>query len=143
MTRRRWRGDESGQVSAFVITLVPAIVLLAGLVLDGGLAMGAKVEAISHAQSAARAGAQHLDLAAYRADGTVRLDPDAAAAAARRYLASVGATGTVTATSDSIRVRVTGHSRPQLLGVVGVGPIEVTGTGSAEPRRAGAGGESP
>lgn len=131
----RWWRDERGQVSAFVVTLVTGIVLLAGLVLDGGLALAAKVEAIGHAQSAARAGAQHLDLAAYRDHGTVRLDPSEAATAARRYLASVGARGAVTATSDSVHVIVTASNGTQLLGLVGVGAIEVTGTGRAHPQR--------
>lgn len=138
----RWRrpAGDSGQVTAFVAILLAGILLLAGLVLDGGLALGAKVAAISHAQSAARAGAQQLDLATYRARGTVRLDPDAAATAARAYLAAVGARGTVSATRDTVRVTVTDHSQPQLLTLVGVGPIEVTGTGSAEPLSTGEGG---
>lgn len=132
----RWWRDEHGQVSAFVVTLVAGIVLLAGLVLDGGLALGAKVEAIGHAQSAARAGAQHLNLAAYRASGALRLDPDEAAVAARNYLASVGARGTVTVTRGTIEVTVTASSGTQLLGLVGIGSIEVTGAGSAQPLRA-------
>lgn len=131
-----WWRDDTGQVSAFVVTLVTGIVLLAGLVLDGGLALAAKVEAVGQAQSAARAGAQQLDLVAYRDRGTVRLDPDAAAAAARAYLASLGARGTVTATTDNVRVTVTANSRTQLLGLVGIDAIEVTGSGSAEAQRA-------
>lgn len=140
----RWRRDDSGQVTVFVVVLLAAIMLLAGLVLDGGRALGTKVAAISHAQSAARAGAQQLDLAAYRARGIVELDADAAAAAARGYLTAIGAHGTVSATRDTVRVTVIARSRPQLLTLVGVGAIEVTGTGSAHPRGTETtGGESP
>lgn len=130
-----WCRDDAGQVTVFVVVALTGLVLLAGLVLDGGRALGAKVEAVSHAQSAARAGAQHLDLAAYRLNGMVRLDPAAAAEAARAYLGALDARGTVTATTDAVRVTVTAHSYPQLLGFVGLGPIEVTGTGTAHPVR--------
>lgn len=131
-----WWRDDAGQVSAFVVTLVTGILLLAGLVLDGGLALAAKVEAAGQAQSAARAGAQHLDLAAYRDRGDLLLDPDAAAAAARAYLSSVGAHGTATAGTDSITVTVTAISGTQLLTLAGIDAIEVTAEGNAQPRRA-------
>ncbi len=131
----RWRAGDSGQVTVFVVIIATACVFAAGLVYDGGRALAVKVEAVSHAQSAARAGAQELDLATYRAHGIVQLDPDAAVAAARGYLAAVGARGTVSATRETVHVTVTDHSRPQLLGFVG--PIEVTGTGSAHPESTG------
>src|SRR6266496_3713638 len=87
---RRLREDQSGRVTAFVVIMVTAILLFAGLVLDGGLALAAKVRALGEAQEAARAGAQEIDLAAYRADGTLRLAPQQASAAARNYLAATG-----------------------------------------------------
>lgn len=133
--RRAGWGDDAGQVTVFVVILFAAIVWVAGLVYDGGQALGAKNEAVSQAQSAARAGAQQLDLAAYRAHGAVRLDPTAAATAAREYLTAVGADGSVTATTNRVRVTVTARSQPRLLTLLGVGPIEVTGIGSAHPRR--------
>jgi len=43
--------------------------LVAGLVIDGGLGLAAEVRATDEAQSAARAGAQAIDLAAYRQAG--------------------------------------------------------------------------
>jgi len=70
---RRWR-EESGQVTAFVVVFVAALLLMAGLVIDGGLALAAQVRAIDEAQAAARAGAQSLDLRAYRASNAVVLD---------------------------------------------------------------------
>lgn len=125
--------DDSGQVTAFVVILTTACLLFAGLVLDGGLALAAKTTAIGHAEQAARAGAQELDLAAYRAGDPARLDPAAATAAAHRYLHQVGATGTVTATPGSVRVTVTAHQPTRLLTAIGIGELTVTGTGSARP----------
>jgi hypothetical protein len=123
---------EAGSVTAFTLILVLAVVAFAGLVLDGGLAVSAKVAAIDAAQSAARAGAQELDLQALRATGGLRLDPARAQATARDWLARAGATGTVTATPDTVTVTVTARSRTQLLQLVGVEAIPVAATATAQ-----------
>ena len=128
--RERCRADH-GQVTGFAVVMVVAVIALAGLVLDGGLAVAAKADAFADAQGAARAGAQRLDLALYRATGQIRLDPTAAAAAARSWLASAGATGTVSATPQQVRVEVTAAAKTQLLSVVGVGSITVHATATA------------
>lgn len=137
-TARRWRGwwaGDQGRISAFVVTVLMAILALAGLTLDGGLALADKVRANDQAEAAARAGAQALDLAAYRVTGTVRLLPTQAAAAARAYLARAGQTGTVTVTGDTVTVTVTATHRTQLLTLVGIPALTVHGTGSAHPVR--------
>lgn len=129
-----WAGDE-GRVSAFVVTLLVAILALAGLTLDGGLALTAKIRASGQAEAAARAGAQALDLGAYRATGAVRLVPAQATAQARSYLATVRATGTVTVTGDTVTVTVTATHPTQLLGLVGISTLSVHGSASAHPQR--------
>ncbi len=129
-------GDgDGGYVTAFFAIVVVALLGLAGLALDGGGALNAKTRAISTAAEAARAGAQALDLARYRADGTVELNPDQARTRALAFLAGAGAHGTVSATPARVTVTVTGTYRPQVLTVIGVGPVAVTGTASASPRR--------
>lgn len=143
----RLRSDDSGRVTAFFVVLTTAVLLFAGLVLDGGLALAAKVRAIGAAQEAARAGAQAIDLGAYRTDGTLRLDPDRAAALARAYLADSAisrshATGggpdltvSVVVVGDTVTVTVAVSEPTQLLGLVGIPSIKVSGTGSAHPDR--------
>jgi len=113
------------------------VLLFAGLVLDGGLALAAKVRAIGQAQEAARAGAQAIDLTAYRADGTLRLDPDRAAALARAYLGTAGTTGTagVTVAGNTVTVTISTTQPTRLLALVGVHTIHLTATGSAHPDR--------
>jgi len=124
---------EEGRVTAFVVVAVTALLLVAGLVLDGGNALAARTRAIGIAEEAARAGCQQLDLVAYRAGPPLRLDPGAADRAARAYLAAAGADGVVTVTPNSVTVAATLRTEPALLGVVGVGPFVVTGTGAARP----------
>lgn len=132
--RRRRSGDD-GQVTPFVVILTAAVVMFAGLLLDGGLALAAKTRALGEVQEAARAGAQALDLTAYRTDGTVRLDPAQARALARTYLATTNDTGTVTATTTTVTVTVTAHQPTQLLRFLGLDTLTVTATGTAHPVR--------
>jgi Flp pilus assembly protein TadG len=122
-------------VTAFVLAILIGLLALTGLSLDGGLALASKVRAGGQAESAARAGAQALDLAAYRATGAVRLDPEQARDLAQRYLASVGATGTVQVAGDTVTVEVTATYRTQLLSLVGIGDIHTHGRGAAHPQR--------
>ena len=128
--QRRWV-DDRGQVSGFAIVMVTAMIAVSGLVLDGGLAVAAKVHAVGVAQSAARAGAQAIDLDLYRRTGEVRLDVGRASAAARDWLDRAGATGTVTATPQQVRVEVTAVADTQLLSLVGVGSLTVHATATA------------
>lgn len=134
-TRPRRKTGDDGQVTAFLVIITATVVMFAGLVLDAGLALAAKVRAIGEAQEAARAGAQALDLAAYRAHGTVRLLPDQARIRATDYLASTGDSGTVSVTANTVTVTVTTHQRTQLLGLIGIGSLTVVGSGSAHPTR--------
>lgn len=132
---RQLRHDDGGRVTGFVVIVVTASLLFAGLVLDGGLALAAKVRAMGEAQEAARAGAQEIDLTAYRTSNALRLVPARASAAARDYLAAAGHTGTVSVAGNTVNVTVTISQSTQLLGLADISSITVTGTGQAEPQR--------
>jgi hypothetical protein len=130
--RLRWmRVDDRGQVTGFAVVMVTAMIAVSGLVLDAGLVVAAKVHAVGVAQSAARAGAQAVDLDLYRRTGEVRLDVARATAAAQDWLGRSGATGTVTATPQQVRVEVTATTDTQLLSLVGVGSLTVHATATA------------
>jgi len=133
-------GDEEGMVTAFVVIFTLALLAMAGLVLDGGLALAAKVHAIDDAQAAARAGAQAIDIPLYRSTGTITLDPAQAVADAQGFLAAAGEHGSVTVAGEhgsvtvageTVTVTVTITQPTQILPVVGVDELTVTGTGSA------------
>ncbi len=128
--------DEAGMVTAFVVIFTLALLAMAGLVLDGGLALAAKVQAIDDAQAAARAGAQAIDIPLYCTTGQITLNPQAAVADAERYLAASGHTGTVTVTGDQVTVTVSVTQPTQILSIVGIDSIGVSGTGSATAEQA-------
>ena len=129
--RARLGDRESGMVTAFVVIFTAALLLMAGLVLDGGLALSARVHAIDDAQAAARAGAQAIDIPTYRATGQITLDPTQATADAQRYLMAAGNTGTVAVNGNQVTVTVTIIQPTQILGLAGISHFTETGTGSA------------
>jgi Flp pilus assembly protein TadG len=128
---QRTGGGDAGHVTAFVILLVLAALMVCGLVLDGGLALSAKAQAMDTAQEAARAGAQQLDLTLYRSTGIARLDPAKAAAAAQDWLGAAGVEGQATATTTTVTVSVTRTTRTQLLQLVGVRQLRVSAQATA------------
>jgi hypothetical protein len=129
--RRALTGEEEGTVTAFVVVFALALMLVAGLVLDGGLALAAKVQAIDDAQAAARAGAQAIDLPTYRATGQITLNPAEATEDADNYLAAAGHTGTVAVAGNQVTVTVTITQPTQILDIAGIDNFTVTGTGTA------------
>ena len=107
------RRAESGQVTAFVVVMATALILCAGLVIDGGLTLAAKIRATDEAQSASRAGAEQIDLATYRSSGAIVLDSNQATIAAERYLASTGDHGQVAVDGNTVTVTVVAYSQPK------------------------------
>jgi Flp pilus assembly protein TadG len=120
-----------GQVTAFVVIIALALLLFAGLVIDGGLTLAAKRRAINEAEAAARAGAQAIAIGTFRTSGRLTLDPVRARAAARAYLAATGHPGTIHVVGDRVTVTVQLTQPLQLLGLAGLASLTVTGRGSA------------
>jgi hypothetical protein len=131
--RRLPIGRDGGQITAFVVVMMAALILLAGLVLDGGLTLAARERALGEAQQAARAGVQGVNLAVYRADGKLILSPSEAVADGRAYLASIGADGTVTVAGNTVTASVTIVQPMQILDVAGLQSITVHASASAVP----------
>jgi Flp pilus assembly protein TadG len=98
---RRLRG-ERGNVSLFVVLMLPALVLAAGLVLDGGRQIQERREAHGIAAEAARAAAQMSEQEAFAGV----LDPARAADRAQQALAERGAIGAVAVQGAVITVTV-------------------------------------
>lgn len=121
---------ERGSITAFVIIMAGAFTAAAGLVIDGGLALAAKTAAIDEAQQAARTAAADLTLNALRT-GTIQLDTARAATDAQAYITQTGDSGTIAINGPDITATVTHHQRTQILALLGLGEITVTGHATA------------
>ena len=127
--------DERGQVTALWAILALALLVLGGLVYDGGQILTARRDANNLARQAARAGAQQLDEDSVRA-GTPTLDAAAAEAAAREFLARRDVTPiAVTVVDTTVTVTVELTQPTPLLALVGIGDRTVTSTASARSAR--------
>lgn len=101
---RRRLDDETGSVSAFVAVIAVSLIMVAGLVYDGGQVLAAQATARDLAANAARAGAQELDLDVLRTEGAARLDAERASFAALEYLRVSGVEGSVRVDGPTITV---------------------------------------
>ncbi|MFF8572722.1 TadE/TadG family type IV pilus assembly protein [Streptomyces sp. NPDC015408] len=134
MTRtptHRW--NDRGGVTVFVAICVVALIGIIGVAVDGGGKLRATERADHVAGEAARAGGQAIDPTAAISGENIVAKPQDAVAAARAYLHSVGATGTVNVSADgkTLTVHTTGTYATKFLPVVGIGSMPVTGHGTA------------
>ncbi len=127
------QGADRGSMSVFFAVATIAVLLVMGLLVDGGRALNAANHATSLAQEAARSGGQQLDAAQAIQGNAITVDPGAAQAAAEDYLAHNGVQGTVDVTDNGQTLHVTVHSTYRTLfgSLIGKSSIAVTGTANA------------
>ncbi|MFI7586913.1 pilus assembly protein TadG-related protein [Spongisporangium articulatum] len=128
--------DDRGAATVFLVGFAVVLLVLAGLVVDGGLAINARQRVADDVEQAARAGSAHLDEDELRADGLVRIDPVAARAATTRFLRARGypAGGIrVQATPNQVTVAATLQQKTALLSLIFVDDFTITATGTARP----------
>jgi hypothetical protein len=129
------RGDaESGTLSIFIAICASALLLLAGLVLDGG----GRLRAIEHddalAREAARAGGQQIDQTALLQGRGLQLDQAKARAKALAYLAASGVSPRnikVTMTATVVTVTFESSYTTAIIGLIGLNQLTVEGVGQA------------
>lgn len=135
MTTPRRRGrpaGERGALSVLMAVLVPGLLLIIGLAVDGGAKVQAAQRANAIADEAARAGGQAVDRSAALA-GDVRVDVAAAIAAAQDYLGRHDVLGTVTVVdADTLAVTTTITEPTVFLGLIGIDTLTVAGSGTAD-----------
>ena len=135
MNRHGDRHRDAGNASIILVLITPAIFGVAGLVVDGGRALNARQLAADHAEQAARSAVDAVNVDAIRSGAGIVIDPQAARAAAERYLAAAGAAGSVSVGPGSVTVTVTTITSTAFLAVVGMNRMSVTGTATARPAR--------
>jgi hypothetical protein len=131
---KRFARDE-GQITSFIVFLAFALIMCAGLVVDGGRLFAANREARNAAAGAARDGAQALDITTFRQASATTLSVSNAETRAQAFLRAAGYTGDVMVTGDAVTVTINTQVPMLMLGVVGVGPRAITVTETARAVR--------
>ena len=120
---------ELGSITAFVAVLAITFIACAGLAVDGGRLVAARVQLADHAENAARAGAQ--EVTSLRS-GEPDIDASEARSTAAAYLRSWGVSGEVSATTEEVTVSVRRVVPMSILGLFGVGSRMVSAQRSAK-----------
>jgi Flp pilus assembly protein TadG len=124
---------DRGAASVFVLGMIVVLMVLAGLVVDGGRAVNARVAVIDDAEQAARVAANQLSQVPVRS-GAVTIDAVAATNAASAYLTARGyeASGVVvTVDAGEVSVRVTDTVPTTLLQLAFINSYTVEGAATA------------
>lgn len=128
---RHGRRADEGSATVFVSITVLGLLVLVGLVVDGGAKIRGIQRADALAADAARVAGQRIDVPDAITGQDPALDARAATAAARAYLTARGVTGTVTTTATTVTVTVTDETPTVFLGLLGIHTLTVTGHASA------------
>ncbi|WP_331736686.1 hypothetical protein OG426_55170 (plasmid) [Streptomyces canus] len=133
---------DRGSMSLFLAMSALAILMVMGLLVDGGGALNASNHATSLAQEAARTAGQQLDPAQAIEGTAITIDPEAARAAALDYLAAANVQGDVQITDggQTLTVTVRDTYATHFATLLGVGTIHVDGTATAHLQTQAAGG---
>ena len=123
--RRRATGDARGvSLSAFVAVVTLALLLMAGVVIDGGSQSAATRRCAQLAAQAARAASDAGALA--RAAGT-DLDTGAMLVAGNAVIASSGLEGSVTISGDRVTARTSTSAPTIFLSLIGIAALPASG----------------
>ena len=134
---RRWlrpaRG-ERGSATVFVLGFATVLMVGAGLVVDGGLALNKRSQVTDDAEQAARVGANAIDVPALRDRGVLAINEAEAISQASAFLSARGYTN-IEVRVEGLQVFASADSKVDtvILGLIGIGSIPVDGDAVAEP----------
>lgn len=125
---------EEGSATAFLAVAVIALLIAAGLVVDGGAKVRAAQRADRIAGEAGRAAGQQIDVALAVGGGRPQVSPADAVEAARSYLRRAEVAGEVTVSPDrkQITIEVTTTIRTVFLGLAGLDELTAHGSATVE-----------
>lgn len=125
MKALRMLRDERGSLSAAFPALAIAMLLIVGLVVDGGAKASAVATAQTACQQAARVAGEHITLT----DGHPSVDRSTAFSAGQTSLAADGVTGTISIDGTHLSCTAEKTNSTVFLNIIGISTV--TGHGSA------------
>lgn len=127
---------ERGAATIFVIGMSIVLLVCGGLVVDGGLAINARMKAADDAEQAARVAADSIDVDLLRSNGVISINENLARQRAADYLIARGYTPgryQVTFPPGGVRVAVQDTTETTLLQLVQITKFDVDAAATAEP----------
>ena len=133
MTARR---DERGSAAIFVIGMSLVLMVCAGLVVDGGLAINARMRVADDAEQAARVAADSIDVDLLRAGGGIVINEPLARQRAAAYLARRGYGAgqyAIDVDGNQVSVDVDDTTQTTLLSLIDVDSYDVHASATSVP----------
>lgn len=129
----RGRRDERGAATAFVVGMTVVLLACAGLVVDGGTALNARMKLADDVEQASRAGAQAIDEVELRQNGRLRLNVPEADRRARSFITGLGyPSPVVNVDATSVTVAAEDRVSTRLLGLIGINSFDINASATAE-----------
>ncbi len=122
---------ERGSLTVFTAVVAVSLLLVSGLVVDGGAYLAAQRSAVDLAEQAARQGADQVSQQSLR-NGVVEVSAQRAVAAAESYLEAAGHPGTAWVSGQTVYVSVAYRKPTILLEVMGLRELDIRATASAQ-----------
>ena len=134
---RRPEQRERGAATIFVLGMSIVLFVCAGLVVDGGLAIGARMRVADDAEQASRVGADSLDIDVLRDSNVIQIDEGLARSRAAGYLNERGySAGQYDVNVDDeggVRVVVRDTTTTMILSLVNIDTYDVEAAATSEP----------
>lgn len=134
MRFRQRRNAERGGATIFVLAMSMVLMLCAGLVIDGGMGINARMRVADDAEQAARAGANAVDVNLLRSGGALVIDPGLARNLAENFLTARGYGAgqvSIAVTADAVAVELRDTSDTTMLKLIGIHEYPVTARATA------------
>lgn len=127
---------ERGSASIFVLGMSLVLMVCAGLVVDGGLAINARMRIADDAEQAARAGADAINIEALRDEQGITINPAEASQRASDYLRGRGYADnefTVLPELDRVVVTINDKTETSLLKLINIDDFPINARAVSTP----------
>lgn len=125
---------ERGGATIFVLGMSLVLMLCAGLVIDGGMGINARMRVADDAEQAARAGANAVNVDQLRSGGALAVDPGLARLYAQDFLSARGYPASqfsITVNANTVAIEVRDTSETTMLKLIGIDQYPVTARATA------------
>lgn len=132
--RTRTSRRERGGATIFVLAMSIVLMLCAGLVIDGGMGINARMRVADDAEQAARAGTNAVNIDQLRSGGDLSVDPGLAQMYAQEFLAARGYDSgqyTVNVNLNTVAIELRDTSETTMLKLIGINAYPVTARATA------------
>ncbi|TDD58286.1 pilus assembly protein [Kribbella antibiotica] len=129
------RRSQRGSATIFMLGFATVLMVGAGIVIDGGLALNKRSQLTDDTEQAARSAANAIDVPALRNLQEVRVDPGQATAVATNFLGDRGYTD-ISVVVDGNEVSVSAQTTVDtaILSLIGISTFTIRGNATAVPQ---------